>query len=202
MSVTCHAETRALRGHQVSEDTKTTLILVVFSALSIFFICHQAWLGWTLAKKCREADAAAAKSRDWLFRNYPDQYYRQYADPANPWDVSRMEQVYQGNGASSSPVLSKSDHQIFGGSQRSGAPVFSIHGDKIYRGSAMSGNPVATISGDAVYLGNAYSGTPLATISGKQVYQGKNYSGTPLATTSSAEDKELLAAAALRALGH
>jgi hypothetical protein len=129
-----------------------------------------------------------ARGQEWIEPDY--------------FSVSNMEQVYQGNGGSSAPVLSKSDHQIFNGSGRSGTPAYSIHGDKIYRGSMVSGNPVATISGDSVYLGNAYSGNPLATISGNQVYQGKSYSGTPLATASSAKDKELLAAAALKALGH
>lgn len=176
--------------------------LVIFSVLSVLFLISQFITGYRNAAALRDSNIAYEKSQKWMATNYPDEYYKQEADPDNPWEVSNMEQVYQGNGVSSSPVLSKSDHQIFNGSQRSGTPEYSIHGDKIYRGSQMSGNPVATISGDSVYLGNAYSGNPLATISGKQVYQGKNYSGTPLATASSAKDKELLAAAALKALGH
>jgi len=180
------------------------LTKIILSVLAVAFLVAQFITGYRNAAALRDANIAYEKSQKWMATNYPEEYYgrRQASDDSNPWDVSRMEQVYQGNGVSSSPVLSKSDHQIFHCSQRSGSPAFSIHGDKVYRGSQVSGNPVATISGDAVYLGHAYSGTPLATISGKVVYKGKAYSGTPLATASSERDKELLAAAALKLLGH
>jgi hypothetical protein len=183
--------------------TQERMVLIGFGVLSVVYLVAQFRESYKSIMEHRRISAEGDKAREWLEANCGGAYSTSGGyEYRNHWEVSEMEQAYEGNGVSSSPMLSKSDHQIFLGSGRSGAPVFSIHGDKIYRGSSMSGTPVATISGDSVYLGNAYSGNPLATISGKRVYQGKNYSGTPLATASSAKDKELLAAAALRALGH